>query len=182
LANRSPFLGVALLLLGCGGSATHGPRMTSAEGGAPEVAVGGATSLPGGESSLGGSGPAPIDDYVAGAGGANEGGGGAKDDEPEDDGSGTLLCLDSRDCPGELSCTAAVELMKLACLKACTTDDTCFPTQRCIGSQDVPASCFPTCEWPWDCSYQFDCVLPKNRTEYVCVPSQWASSVITSAP
>ena len=181
MIRRTSYHGCALLLLGCGGSATHNPAVASTEGGAPDVAFAGATSSRGGESAVGGSGPAPSDDYVAGAAGANEGGGGAKDDEPED-GSGTLLCLDSRDCPGELSCTAAVELMKLACLKACTTDDACSSTQRCVGSADVPTSCFPTCEWPWDCSYEFDCVLPQSRTEYVCVPSRWAQSVITSEP
>lgn len=182
--GRCFLIGVSLSLHACGGSARSGdsspPPAEGGAGGAFEADAGaGEAGIPGTGTGTGGTGTGGA---LGAAGFPSAGAAGRADEPPLDDDSGTTICLEDRDCPNDLPCTSAVGPAQRACLAPCPTDDACFETQRCVSSPFVPASCFSLCQWPWDCAYQFDCVLPRARAEYVCVPAQWAERVTGPEP
>ena len=95
--------------------------------------------------------------------------------------SGQAFCADDRDCEScdgnvceVLACSAMTGAKSRACLRPCAGDPDCRNDELCLTDLLLRASCFPRCEWPFDCITGFDCVDRLGTGDYLCVPGEWA--------
>jgi hypothetical protein len=125
------------------------------------------TEMPDAGTSAGG---AAADVSPAGASGSDTAGSAAVSD-----GSGTELCQNDRDCHQPLLCTSLFNAKQQACMSSCSSTKPCDSWQDCVVAIDGHAvGCTPECEWPWDCSFGFDCIDHTGHQDYVCLPAQWS--------